>query len=54
MKLCEHLVPYATPEEMEDGYKRGRAGIFVWKIAIDSMTGKARNKQGYFNRLKMQ
>ncbi len=54
LAFCEHLVPYATPEEVEDGYKRGRPGIFVWKIAIDSMTGKARNKQGYFNKLRSE
>lgn len=45
-------VPQAGAEGIEKYYQAGNKGIQVWKIKIEKVTGKARNKQGYFNKIK--
>lgn len=50
-EIARRNTPYATAEEIDDGYRRGGSAIQVWKIKIDSISGKARNKAGYFNRI---
>lgn len=45
-------VPQAGKDGIEKYYAAGNKGIVVWKVTVKSITGKARNKQGYFNRIK--
>ena len=45
-------VPQAGREGIEKYYAAGNKGIVVWKVRVTSITGKARNKQGYFNKIK--
>lgn len=44
-------VPEAGPEAIRMHATQGEAAVSIWKIAVDSITGKARNKLGYFNRI---
>lgn len=50
--IAKRQVPAAGDEAIRKYYEAGNKGIFVWKIDVATVTGKARNKQGYFNRLK--
>ncbi len=52
LMIAGRHVPQAGREAMEKYYAAGNKGIIVWKIEIDSISGKARNKQGYFNKVK--
>lgn len=51
-KLAMRHVPQAGAEGIEKYSQAGNKGIQVWKIKIEKVTGKARNKQGYFNKSK--
>lgn len=52
--IAMRQVPQAGKEGIDHYYKAFGKGIQVWKIKINSITGKARNKQGYFNKIKAQ
>ena len=52
MEICRRHVPEAGTEAMGKHYAAMHAGIDIWRVRITSVTGKARNKQGYFNRIK--
>ena len=52
LAIAGRHVPQAGAEKMAKYYEAGHKGIVVWKITVSSITGKARNKQGYFNRIK--
>ncbi len=50
--FCLRHVPQAGLEAIEDYYAKGNRFITFWKVTIESVSGKARNKQGYFNRVQ--
>lgn len=50
--IAERQVPQAGAEAIKKYYDAGNKGIWVWKMTVTGITGKARNKQGYFNRIK--
>lgn len=52
--FAQRHVPQAGKEGFEKYYAAMSKGIVFWKVKILSMSGKARNKQGYFNRIKAQ
>ena len=52
--IAMRQVPQAGKEGIDKYYKAFNKGIQVWKIKISSISGKARNKQGYFNKLKTE
>ncbi len=43
--------PVAGARAVEAYYEAFGQGIAIWKITVDSVSGKARSKQGYFNKL---
>lgn len=49
--LAEKYVAQAGEEAFERYYNAGKNFIRVWKIRIDKITGKARNKHKYFDDL---
>ena len=52
--FCQRHVPQAGDQAIEKYYAAGGKFVVFWKVAIESISGKARNKQGYFNRLQAQ
>jgi hypothetical protein len=50
--LARRHVPEAGDQGFEDYYTKLGAYIQLWKIEITKVTGKARNKQGYFNKIR--
>ncbi|WP_293703988.1 pyridoxamine 5'-phosphate oxidase family protein [uncultured Parasutterella sp.] len=52
--IAMRQVPQAGKEGIDKYYEAFNKGIQVWKIKITSISGKARNKQGYFNKLKTE
>ena len=49
--FCLRHVPQAGEEAIDKYYAAGGKYVVFWKVTIDSLSGKARNKQGYFNRI---
>lgn len=52
--FCQRHVPQAGDQAIEKYYAAGGKFVVFWKVTIESISGKARNKQGYFNRLRAQ
>ncbi len=52
MAVAERFTPIASREVAEKGYAGSGKLITVWEITPTSITGKARNKHGYFNMIK--
>lgn len=49
--FCLRHVPQAGEEAIDKYYAAGGKYVVFWKVTIVSLSGKARNKQGYFNRI---
>ena len=50
--ISKHYLPMVTPEQIKDYYKAFGADTIVWKMTINSMTGKARHKEKFFDRFQ--
>ncbi len=49
--IMQHHTPEASPEDMEKYYVMMNQGIAIWKVSIDAISGKARNKQKFFSKI---
>lgn len=50
-KLVDRHIPH-TDKEKEDYFKVYGPDVHVWEVDIEKISGKARNKQIYFNKFK--
>ncbi len=52
--ISEHYLPGVTPEQIRDYYKAFGPEVRVWEMKVESMTGKARRKEKFFDRFRKE